>query len=225
MASKKVGKKDKKVLPLIPLRNLVVFPKMIVPLFIGREKSIRALDNALHDSKLVILSSQKKEKDEEPESDDICTFGTLVEIIQVLKLPDETTKILVEGQERVNITSFEKIKPYFSVFYEIVREEEEEEDIELEAISRVVIEKFERYVKSNKKIPTETIMSVVSVEEIGRLADIIASYLMLKAQEKQKILETISIKKRLKLVEEYLDKEMEVVEVEKKIHTKVKDNI
>ena len=224
MARKKARDKRKNSLPLIPLRNLVVFPRMIVPLFIGREKSIIALEKALDNSKQIVLATQKREKKEEPVTEDICDIGTLVEIIQVLKLPDETTKILVEGQDRVKIKNFVKTNPYFDVTVEKI-EEEKEDDVELNAICRVVLEQFERYVKSNRKIPTETIMSVVNIEEPGRLADIVASYLMLRASEKQQVLETVSVKKRLKLVEKFLGKEIEVIEVETKLHIKVKDNI
>ncbi|MFA4858601.1 MAG: endopeptidase La [Candidatus Margulisiibacteriota bacterium] len=211
-------------LPLIPLRNMVVFPQMIVPLFIGRNKSVKALEDTLAKERLVVFSSQKDEEVEEPQPQDICRIGTLAEIVQMLQLPDGTTKILVEGIARARIEEFVSLDPYFRV--EISRiTETEEVGVETEALIRLVIKQFENYVKLNKRIPSETLMSIINVDHPGKLADLIASYLSLKVDEKQSILEAMAPDKRLKRLSEILDKEIEVLEVEKKLQGKVRRQI
>ena len=211
-------------LPLIPLRNMVVFPQMIVPLFIGRNKSVKALEDTLAKERLVVFSSQKNEEVEEPEPADICRIGTLAEVVQMLQLPDGTTKILVEGIARARIEDFAQVDPYYRV--EIARiSEPEEVGVETEALIRMVIKQFESYVKLNKRIPAETLMSIINVDHPGRLADLIASYLSLKVDEKQSILEAVLPAKRLERLSEVLDKEIEVLEVEKKLQGKVRRQI
>ncbi|MFH0887539.1 MAG: endopeptidase La [bacterium] len=211
-------------LPLIPLRNMVVFPQMIVPLFIGRNKSIKALKDTLEQEQMVVFSSQKNESVEEPEAKDICNIGTLAEIVQMLSMPDGTTKILVEGVARVSIESYTQEDPYYKVKISKI-EEPEDITVEVEALIRMVIRQFENYVKLNKRIPSETLMSIINVENPGRLADLITSYLSLKVEEKQAILEAIATEKRLKKLSEILDKEIEVLEVEKKLQGKVRKQI
>ncbi|MCX5748924.1 MAG: endopeptidase La [Candidatus Saganbacteria bacterium] len=211
-------------LPLIPLRNMVVFPQMIVPLFIGRSKSVKALEDTLEKERLVVFASQKSEDIEEPAPKDICTIGTLAEVVQMLALPDGTTKILVEGVTRVKLDSFTQDSPYYKVKISKIPEPVEV-TVEVEAMLRVVIKKFENYVKLNKRIPSETLMSIINVENPGRLADLIASYLTLKVDEKQAILESIVLSKRLKKLTEILDKEIEVLEVEKKLQGRVRKQI
>ncbi len=211
-------------LPLIPLRNMVVFPQMIVPLFIGRSKSIKALEDILEKERLVVFASQKTEDIEEPSPADVCTTGTLAEVVQMLALPDGTTKILVEGVARVKIEKFMQDDPYYKVKISKIPESSEI-TVEVEALLRTVIKKFESFVKLNKRIPSETLMSIVNVENPGRLADLIASYLTLKIEEKQSILEAVSIPKRLKKISDVLDKELEVLEVEKKLQKRVRKQI
>ena len=211
-------------LPLIPLRNMVVFPQMIVPLFIGREKSVKALEQTLAKEKMVVFASQKNEELEEPTQKDICAIGTLAEVVQMLDLPDGTTKILVEGVARARIEEFTQDAPYYRVRISRIAEPDEV-TVEVEAQIRLVIKQFENYVKLNKRIPSETLMSIINVENPGRLADLIASYLSLKVDEKQEILEAISPQKRLKKLSEILDKELEVMQVEKKLQGKVKKQI
>lgn len=211
-------------LPLIPLRNMVVFPQMIVPLFIGRNKSIKALEDTLAKEKMVIFASQKNEEAEEPGPRDICAIGTLSEIVQMLALPDGTTKILVEGICRVRIEKFTQETPYYRVAISRVPEPEEF-SAEAEALVRVVIKQFEDYVKLNRRIPSETLMSIINVDNPGRLADLISSYLTLKVEEKQAILEALTVEKRLKKLSEVLDKEIEVLNVEKKLQGKVRKQI
>ncbi len=211
-------------LPLIPLRNMVVFPQMIVPLFVGRSKSVKALEDTLEKERLVVFASQKSEDVEEPAQKDICQIGTLAEIVQMLALPDGTTKILVEGVARVKIESFTQDTPYYKVKISKIPDPSEV-SVEVEALLRVVIKKFENYVKLNKRIPSETLMSIINVENPGRLADLIASYLTLKVEEKQAILEATVLTKRLKKLSEVLDKEIEVLEVEKKLQGRVRKQI
>ncbi len=211
-------------LPLIPLRNMVVFPQMIVPLFIGRSKSVKALEDTLEKERLVVFASQKAEDVEEPSPKDICQIATLAEIVQMLALPDGTTKILVEGVARVKIESYTQDDPYYKVKISKISEPAEV-GVETEALLRMVIKKFETYVKLNKRIPSETLMSIINVENPGRLADLVASYLTLKVEEKQKILEALSLAIRLKTISDILDKEIEVLEVEKKLQSRVKKQI
>ncbi|MEA3493633.1 MAG: endopeptidase La [Candidatus Margulisiibacteriota bacterium] len=222
-SSRKLGE-WKEVLPLIPLRNIVVFPQMIVPLFIGRSPSVKALEETVEKEKMIIFAAQKEEENEDPSPKDIAKIGTLSEIVQLLHLPDGTTKILVEGICRVRIEKYEKQAPYFKVAISRI---EESEDItpETEALVRNVIKQFEEYVKLNRRIPSETLMSIVNVDNPGRLADLIASYLSLKVDEKQAILEAVKPEKRLAKLSEILEKEIGVLDVEKKLRGKVRKQI
>ncbi|MCX5751823.1 MAG: endopeptidase La [Candidatus Saganbacteria bacterium] len=214
----------KDVLPLIPLRNIVVFPQMIVPLFIGRSKSIQALGDNLSKERMVVFASQKQEDIEEPSPEDLTSVGTLTEIVQMMQMPDGTTKILVEGVARVKIDRYVQLSPCFKV--EVSRiPEEEEVTPETEALIRIIIKQFENYVRLNKRIPSETLMSIINVDNPGRLADLIASYLMLKVEKKQAILEAVATEDRLKKLSQILDKEIEVLEVEKKLQGKVRRQI
>ncbi|MFA6169836.1 MAG: endopeptidase La [Candidatus Margulisiibacteriota bacterium] len=211
-------------LPLIPLRNMVVFPQMIVPLFIGRSKSVKALEETLSKEKVVVFVSQKNEEVEEPGPKDLCTIGTLSEVVQMLSLPDGTTKVLVEGICRVKVEKYVAEAPYFRVMISRIPEPDEITP-ETEVLVRNVIKQFEEYVKLNRRIPPETLMSIVNVENPGRLADLISSYLSLKVEEKQGILEALTAEKRLKKLTEILEKEIEVLNVEKKLQGKVRKQI
>ena len=170
---------------------------MVVPLFIGRSKSVKALEEILDRERMVVFSSQKSEEVEEPTSKDISSIGTLSEVVQMQTLPDGTTKVLVEGVARVKIESFISEAPYFKVRISKITESDEL-TVEVEAQIRMVIKQFEKYVKLNKRIPPETLMSIINIDNPGRLADLIASYLTLKMEEKQSILEAVSVSKRLK---------------------------
>ncbi len=211
-------------LPLIPLRNMVVFPHMIIPLFIGRSKSVKALEETLGKDKLIVFASQCHEDIEDPKKNDICKIGTLAEIVQYIQLPDGTSKILVEGTCRVKILKIEAEKPYFSAQITKI-DEPEGMSVEAEGLIRTVIKQFEIYVKLNKRIPQETIMSIINVDNPGRLADLIASYLTLKIEDKQVILETLHIEKRLKKLSHILEKETDVLKVEKELQGKVRTQI
>jgi len=218
------GKRDRpqaRNLPLLPLRDIIVFPHMVVPLFVGREKSIAALEDAMAKDKTIVLAAQKKAKTNEPAFEDIFPVGTLGTIIQLLKLPDGTVKALVEGKQRVRLKRLLGTHPFYEVEAEEVAEPTER-DVELEALIRQVQSTFEAYVKLNKRIPPEMLNSVATIEEPGRLADTIVAHLSLKLQDKQSILETELPRTRLERLYELMQGEIEILQVEKKIRTRVK---
>ena len=207
--------------PLIPLRDIVVFPHMVVPLFVGRDKSIKALELAMSQDKNILLAAQKKAKTDDPMPDDIYKIGTMGSILQLLKLPDGSVKVLVEGKKRAGIKEFLPSQECFIVkVFEI--DEEIEETVETEALIRNVVKAFEVYVKLNKKIPPEMIMSVSSIDDPGRLADIIASHLIIKLQDKQAILELTNATHRLERLYGFMEGEIEILEAEQRIRQRVK---
>jgi ATP-dependent Lon protease len=210
-----------KKLPLLPLRDIIVFPHMVVPLFVGREKSISALEEAMRTGKEILLSAQKRAKTNDPKPDDIFWTGTIGSVIQLLRLPDGTVKVLVEGKQRARIASYLSSEPFFSVEAEPV-EESVEHSQELEALMRTVRTTFETYVKLNKRIPPEMLASVASLEEPARLADTIVAHLSLKLIDKQKILETDDPAERLEKLLELMQAEIEILQVERKIRSRVK---
>jgi ATP-dependent Lon protease len=217
---KKDGKKPKS-LPLLPLRDIIVFPHMVVPLFVGRQKSIAALEEAMAHEKAILLCAQKKAKTNEPVAEDIFPVGTIGQIIQLLRLPDGTVKVLVEGKQRARIRRFVDSDRFLLVEAEDI-EEQSERTVELEALMRSVHSTFEAYVKLNKRIPPEMLTSVASIDDPARLADTIVAHLSLKLQDKQSILETESPGKRLEKLYELMQGEIEILQVEKKIRTRVK---
>jgi ATP-dependent Lon protease len=212
---------DGRVVPLLPLRDIVVFPHMVVPLFVGRAKSIQALEDAMAGSRELMLSAQRQAGQEEPTAEDIFTFGTLGNIIQLLRLPDGTVKVLVEGKGRARIQSFQSNDPYFSVRIEEV-EEDDQITPESEALVRTVHGSFEAYVKLNKKVPPELLNTITAINEPGKLADTIVAHLNLKLEERQNLLEIASALERLEDVYSRMQAEIEVLEVERKIRGRVK---
>ena len=214
-------KRDRLVIPLIPLRDIIIFPYMVVPLFVGREKSIKALEHAMGNDKSILLAAQKKAKTEEPAQDDIYEVGTLGTILQLLRLPDGTVKVLVEGKRRARIKEFVSEDECFMVDVEDV-EEVIDETVETEALVRSVVKSFETYVKYNKRVPPEMIMSVSSIEDPSRLADTIASHLTVKLEDKQALLTIPSPTKRLERLYSIMESEIEILEVEQKIRQRVK---
>ncbi|BDG10614.1 endopeptidase La [Anaeromyxobacter paludicola] len=218
---KKGDKPRARSLPLLPLRDIIVFPHMVVPLFVGREKSIAALEEAMAQDKAILLCAQKKAKTNEPSPDDIFAVGTLGSIIQLLRLPDGTVKVLVEGKRRCRIVRFGPSEKFFEVEAEEIAEPVER-TVELEALMRSVHSTFEAYVKLNKRIPPEMLMSVSTIDDPARLADTIVAHLSLKLNDKQAILETESPQKRLEKLYELMQGEIEILQVEKKIRTRVK---
>ena len=188
-------------LPLLPLRDIVVFPHMVVPLFVGREKSINALEHAMNLEKSIFLSSQREAKIDEPRERDICRVGTIGSVLQLLRLPDGTVKALVEGKARGRILEYMPNPDFFYVEIEQVLEEMDEQ-VELEALIRSVNSTFENYTKLNKKIPSEVLLSVSSIKDPSRLSDTVVSHLNIKIDDKQNLLEMFSPARRLeKLLE------------------------
>ncbi|MBY0277097.1 endopeptidase La [Candidatus Binatia bacterium] len=207
--------------PLLPLRDIIVFPHMVVPLFVGRQKSIRALEEAMNKQKFILLAAQKDAKTNEPSEGDIYNVGTLGTVVQLLRLPDGTVKVLVEGKKRARIARYVPNQEFFLVDVEEI-EESSEATTEVEALIRSVNSTFENYVKLNKKIPPEMIMSVASITDPARLADTIVAHLGIKLEDKESLLETFDPAARLEKVLGYMRSEIEILEVEKRIRTRVK---
>ncbi|MBZ0122313.1 MAG: LON peptidase substrate-binding domain-containing protein, partial [Roseovarius sp.] len=218
--SNKVGS-GTKVVPLLPLRDIIVFPYMVVPLFVGREKSINALEEAMNAEKDILLAAQINAKTNDPKAEDIYKVGTLGTIIQLLRLPDGTVKVLVEGRKRGRINKYLNNDNFFLVEAEEINENREV-TIECEALMRSVKATFETYVKLNKRIPPEMLASVAVIDDPARLADTIVAHLTLKLPDKQKILELESPAERLEKLFELMQGEIEILQVEKKIRTRVK---
>lgn len=212
---------DKMVLPLLPLRDIVVFPHMVVPLFVGRERSIQALENAMGLKKDLFLSAQKDAKTDDPAEKDIEAIGTIGNILQLLRLPDGTVKLLVEGKRRGRITQFLPHKSFFLVEVEEVPEPSGA-TLEMEALARSVRSTFEEYVKFNKKIPAEVVLSVASIEDGSKLCDTIAAHLTLRLADKQVVLETINAVERLEKIYRLMRAEIEVAQIEQRIKDRVK---
>ncbi len=212
---------NEKVLPLLPLRDVVIYPYMLAPLFVGREKSIKALEEAAKGNKEIFLSAQKDAKVNEPGNEDMYKIGTVGTIVQMLRLPDGTVKVLVEGKKRASITGFVPQKDMFVVE---VREIEEPsgESVEVEALMRSATKLFEDYVKLNTKIPSETLVTFMSIDEPGKLGDTIASHLNMKLSDKQEILEVIDPLERLEKLCEKMQSELEILQMEKRIGKRVK---
>ena len=213
--------KELKNMPLLPLRGVMVFPYMIIHLDVGREKSIAALEKAMVQDRLIMLSTQKDAITDKPEPDDIFKVGTVAEVKQLLKLPGGTIRVLVEGLYRAEIVEYISEEPYYEVEINEFKDAEEK-PTDVEALTRAVVSQFENWVKLSKKIPPETMVSVVVVEEPGRLSDLIVSHLSLKIEDKQLLLEAIDIKERLEKLCEILAREMEILELEKKIAGRVR---
>nr|WP_297858230.1 endopeptidase La [Elioraea sp.] len=208
-------------LPVLPLRDIVVFPHMIVPLFVGRDKSVRALEAVMKDDKQILLVTQKNAAQDDPGVDDIYHVGTVSTVLQLLKLPDGTVKVLVEGGKRARIAAFKETEAFFEAFVEPV-EEQAADARELEALARTVVGQFEQYIKLNKKIPPEVLVSINQIEDPSKLADTVASHLSLKIPEKQELLETASVAERLERVFAHMESEIGVLQVEKRIRNRVK---
>ncbi len=209
------------LLPVLPLRDIVVFPHMIVPLFVGREKSVRALEAVMKDDKQILLVAQKNAAQDDPSSEDIYRVGTVSTILQLLKLPDGTVKVLVEGSRRAKITGFKETDSHFEAYVEPMPDLGGEAK-ELEALGRSVVSQFEQYIKLNKKIAPEVLVSLNQIDEPSKLADTVASHLNLKIAEKQELLEAGKIGERLERVFGHMESEIGVLQVEKRIRNRVK---
>ncbi len=210
--------------PVLPLRDIVVFPHMIVPLFVGREKSVRALEAVMEDNKEILLSSQIDPSEDEPTEETIYQTGVLASVLQLLKLPDGTVKVLVEGLRRVRITEYLDNPDYFEASSEFLVETENNPDV-IEALSRTVSKEFERYAKLNKSIPEEALSSVANSDGADKLADTVAGHLSIRVEQKQELLETLDLSERLEKIFGLMQSEMSVLKVERKIKSRVKNQM
>lgn len=208
-------------MPLLPLRDVVVYPHLVIPLFVGRDKSVKALEIASDTDKKIMLVAQKSATKDEPDANDLYDIGTIATVLQMLKLPDGTVKVLVEGLHRVRVTAFEEIDGSFWALPEKI-EQLHEDDSEVEALMRTVLTQFDQYVKLNKKIPPEILTSLATISEAGRLADTISAHLTLKLEEKQKVLEMLSVTARLEHLLHLMESEIDILQVEKRIRGRVK---
>jgi ATP-dependent Lon protease len=214
-----------KAVPVLPLRDVVVYPHMVIPLFVGREKSINALDTAMQDDKKILLVAQKNAEIDDPEIADIHEIGTLSTILQLLKLPDGTVKVLVEGAQRVRITGYDNTDAFFTAHVELMEQEDEADEKELEILTRSLLAMFDQYVKLNKKVPPEILTSLSGIDEPGRLADTIAAHMSLKLEEKQKILEINNNRARLERLMVLIEGEIDIMQIEKRIRGRVKQQM
>ncbi|EPY14677.1 MULTISPECIES: endopeptidase La [Paenibacillus] len=213
--------KDRR-LPLLPLRGLLVYPSMVLNLDVGRDKSVRALEHAMLEDQLLLLCTQSEVSIEEPSQDDIFRIGTIAKVRQMLRLPNNTIRVLVEGVERAEIVEYVPNEEFYEVQVHVLHEETSGDPSETEALMRMALTQFENYVQMSKKVSPETLASVTDIEEPGRMADVIASHLSIKLKDKQALLETVDSKARLHKLLELLNNESEVLEMEKKIGQRVK---
>ncbi|HUI17357.1 MAG TPA: LON peptidase substrate-binding domain-containing protein, partial [Alphaproteobacteria bacterium] len=209
------------VYPVLPLRDIVVFPHMIVPLFVGREKSVRALEDVMKDDKQIFLVAQKNAAQDDPTATDIFSVGTIGTVLQLLKLPDGTVKVLVEGTHRARIVRFTENEDFFQCFAEQLPDADGENK-EIEALSRSVVTQFEQYIKLNRKIPPEVLVSINQIDNPSKLADTVASHLSLRIPDKQELLEAPSVAARLEKIYAFMEGEIGVLQVEKRIRNRVK---
>lgn len=212
---------DSGFLPLLPLRDVVVYPHLVIPLFVGRAKSVKALELASDGNKQIFLVAQKSANKDEPEASDLYEVGTIATVLQMLKLPDGTVKVLVEGVSRAKLIEFQDTSDCFTGKAEVI-EEASEDDPEIQALMRSVFTQFDQYVKLNKKIPPEILTSLATIEDASRLADTISAHLTLKLEEKQSILEMFSIAERLEHLLGVMEGEIDILQVEKRIRGRVK---
>ncbi|NLY51029.1 MAG: endopeptidase La, partial [Firmicutes bacterium] len=215
-------KTTRRQIPLLPLRGILVFPYMVVHLDVGRDKSIAAIEEAMAQGNQILLATQKDPRIDEPEPEEIYRIGTVAEIKQLLKIPGGTIRVLVEGLARTRITTYLDNERFYLVEAEEYDEEEEKGSVEVEALTRRITFQFEQYVKLSKKIPAETVVSIVTVDDPGRLADLIAAHLNIKQDDKQRLLEAVRLTERLKILYQILSRELEILEIEHKIGSRVR---
>jgi ATP-dependent Lon protease len=214
---------DRQPIPLLPLRDVVVYPHMVIPLFVGRDKSIKALDSAMASNKQILLVAQKNAEVDEPGIDDIHQIGTLSTVLQLLKLPDGTIKVLVEGSQRACVKNITDDKDeFFTAEYDLLESDETTKEAELEVLSRSILGIFDQYVKLNKKVPPEILTSLAGIDSPARLSDTIAAHMSLKIEEKQKILEIADVAERLEHLMSLIDAEIDLLQIEKRIRGRVK---
>ncbi|HEX6601978.1 MAG TPA: LON peptidase substrate-binding domain-containing protein, partial [Solirubrobacterales bacterium] len=213
------------VLPVLPLRDVVVFPHMVIPLFVGREKSIRALEQAMEADKRIVLVAQRSAETDDPAAEDLYPIGTLATVLQLLKLPDGTIKVLVEGVDRARVDRIVEKDGTLAGRATVVDPVEGREPREIEAVARSLMGLFEQYVKSNRKLPPELLQTLAGIEEPSRLADTIAANLGVRLADKQRLLETEDVFERLELLVGLVDGEIDVQQLEKRIRGRVKSQM
>lgn len=211
--------------PVLPLRDVVVYPHMVIPLFVGRDKSIIALDVAVRDNKQVLLVAQKEAEIDDPEFEDLYLAGTLANIIQLLKLPDGTVKVLVEGSQRCRVNQYLEDDGYVMAYISEIEDELNIPELEQDVLQRTVLHSFEQYVKLNSKIPPEVLNALAGIDDPGRLADTIAAHMALKIEDKQTLLEMTNIAERMETLMRYMEGEVDLLEMEKKIRGRVKQQM
>ncbi|HIQ15140.1 MAG TPA: endopeptidase La, partial [Leucothrix sp.] len=212
-------------IPVLTLRDVVVYPHMVIPLFVGREKSIKSLDDAMENDKQILLVAQRSAEVDEPLAEDVFEIGTLATILQLLKLPDGTLKVLVEGVERVNILSMDTGDDYFTADISIFPVDHDYDKRKVDLLGRALVNLFDKYVNLNKKIPPEILSSLSGIDEPDRLSDAIAAHLGLKVSDKQEILEITSVKERLEHLITLVEGEIDLLQVEKRIRGRVKQQM
>lgn len=219
MARKKAAKTF--IMPALPLRDMVVYPNMVLPLFVGRPKSVAALNAAMDDGKMIFLVAQKNGSDEDPTPDDLHEVGTISEIMQVLKLPDGTVKVLVEGKQRASVRGVADNGEYFESDL-VAMQEVVAEPADQEALHRTLLSQFDQYVKANKKIPAEVLASIHEIDDNSRMTDTVAAHLQLKLDQRQKLLELADVGERMEFLLAQIEGELEIAQLEKRIRGKVK---
>jgi ATP-dependent Lon protease len=215
---------DDSGIPVLPLRDVVVYPHMVIPLFVGREKSIVALERAMHTGKRILLIAQRKADLDDPQPEDLYEVGTLATILQLLKLPDSTVKVLVEGGERALVDQL-TVTDHFQAAFTVIDEQGRHDEREIDVLVRAIISQFEQYVKLNKKVPPEILTSLSGIDEPGRLADTVAAHMALRLSEKQRILEIQDVKSRLEQILGIIEGEIDVLQIEKRIRGRVKQQM
>ena len=216
---------NRQLIPVLPLRDVVVYPHMVIPLFVGREKSILALEAAMADNKKILLLAQKNAEVDDPAYGDLYQIGTLSTILQMLKLPDGTIKVLVEGGERVVVDSILETNEYFSASTQVLEKPVLADDREAEVLLRSVLNLFDQYVKLNKKVPPEILTSLSGIDDPSRLADTIAAHMSLKLEEKQEILEIQDPRERIEHIMSKIEGEIDLMQIEKRIRGRVKQQM
>ncbi|WP_349675878.1 LON peptidase substrate-binding domain-containing protein, partial [Methylophaga sp. UBA678] len=210
-----------KVVPVLPLRDVVVYPYMVIPLFVGRDKSIKALEQATDESKQILLVAQKDSSEDAPDTDGLYETGTLANILQLLKLPDGTVKVLVEGVQRASVAYFTNHETHIEAEVAPFLDEVDD-DREADVLMRTLLGQFEQYVKLNKKIPPEVISSLSSIEDVSRMSDTVAAHMTLKLEDKQLLLEMADVKDRIEKLMAFLESEIDIQQIEKRIRNRVK---
>ena len=212
-------------IPVLPLRDIVVFPHMVVPLFVGRDKSVKALEKVMASDKRIMLITQKSASVDDPKKDDLFDFGTIANVLQLLKLPDGTVKVLVEGLQRASINMFTDNEDYLVSNIDLIDENNDSSDKKLRALSKSITDLFDKYVNLNKKIPPEVLGTINEIDDLAKLSDTIASHLSIKLSDKQEILEAIDLTERFEKIMNFIQAELDVMQVEKKIRGRVKNQM